>query len=134
MEIYNNDIVLKKIGKLNKDVIYSKCEDSLFYIFPLIEKIVREIYLLFPTHHIKNFYFNADETITKLIQDNNDILSNDIIDVIKKYYEGDDALRNLLFNPSKDLNGDVDYDELIELIENLLNVYVNSFSTENYNR
>lgn len=132
MKIYESDVIKKRFGKLNIDVIYSKQEDSLFYIFPLIENIVREICLLTPSYCIKDFYSDSDKTLTSIME--NYELPKDIKELLNKYFKDANSdkitFRNKFFNPSEEFKDDINYDELINLVEKMLVEYEKKYKSK----
>lgn len=114
---------IQVIGKIDKDILNAQIVESLYYIFPLIERIVLEIYKLIPDADIEHYQQGVRKTLLSIINNNRkDILPSNIIATLQKYYD-DDGLRNELFHVTGDtFEYSVSFDELNYLIMHLLSI------------
>lgn len=119
-----NDTTIKLLGKIDTDIAFKRNFDSLLYLFPLIEKIIIEIYKENPLSNIEQYDQGTLRTVCEIIKnDSNDVLNRVTKKTILKYYDND-GLRNKLFHTHK-LNEKISIHistEEYEEIENLLTV------------
>ena len=95
----------------------------MYYSFPLIERIVLEIYKLIPESDVEKYQQGVMKTTMSIIKLNNNILPEKTVELIKKYYDGENCLRNKLFHPKeKTLQITIDLDEINYLIMQLLSI------------
>ena len=116
------------IGKIDIDVIKQNIIESLYYEFPLIERIVLEIYKLLPLSDVEYYQQGTMRTILAIInKDSNDYLPEELIVILQKYY-GDKGLRNKLFHVEDDIgiinvsSKELNFDELKFAIMQLLSI------------
>ena len=111
------------IGKIDKEILNAEIIESLYYIFPLVERMILEIYKLIPDADVEHYEQGIMKTPIVIIENNKtNVLPEDIVTLIKKYY-GDDGLRNELLHIQKEIfEVSVSFDELTYLIANLLSI------------
>ena len=56
IKVFEDDVTIKKIGKIDLETIKDDSFYSLYYKFPLIERIILEIYKAIPGANIENIY------------------------------------------------------------------------------
>ena len=125
IKAFENDLTIKKLGKIDLDVINDNSIYSLFYKFPLIERMILEIYKAIPGANIEMYEQGVMKSINSIINNNPDIdiLLPDIKNLISIYFsEDDNSPRNILFHPSVDdeINIKVSFEEINFIIANLL--------------
>ena len=118
-----NEQTKNVIGKIDKEILNSEIIESLYYIFPLVERMILEIYKLIPDADVEHYEQGIMKTPIAIIENNKtNLLPEDIVTLIKKYY-GDDGLRNELLHIQKEIfEVSVSFDELTYLIANLLSI------------
>lgn len=111
------------IGKIDLDILSSQIVESLYYMFPLIERLVLEIYKLIPGADVEQYEQGTMKTLLSIIKNNKmHVIPDKTIDILVKYYD-DDCLRNELFHIQKDvINISVSFDELNFVIMQLLSI------------
>lgn len=111
------------IGKIDKDILNLQIVESLYYMFPLIERMVLEIYKLIPDADVEHYEQGTMKTMLSIIRNNDvDIIPEKTIDILIKYYD-DNCLRNELFHVQKDvIDISVSFDELSFVIMQLLSI------------
>ena len=100
---------------------------SLYYIFPLIERIILEIYKLVPGADIEYIEQGIMRTPKSIIESNKylQVLPENLEEIIKKYY-GDDGARNKVFHVSQENEGiEVSWGEILFLLSQLLGILNN---------
>ncbi len=131
-----NEDTIKLISKLDIDFLKSNKLESLYYSFPLIERIILEIYKLVPDADIEQHEQGIMKTALSIISNNDDILPEDIIKIIKKYFD-EDGLRNKLFHIKTDFYSfEVSFEEINYLIYQLLVILkckIKEFKTTQFN-
>lgn len=142
IEIYENNETIKLIGKIDTKFLKQKKVETLYYSFPLIERMVLEIYKLVPEADIEHYEQGIMRTIMAMIGNNKElnVLPKYIIKIIEKYFD-EDGIRNKLFHIKEEsLTIEVNFKEITFLIMKLLvllkrhaNNYVNyNFSKIEY--
>ena len=111
------------IGKIDLDILNSQIVESLYYMFPLIERLVLEIYKLIPDADVEHYEQGIMKTLLSIIKNNKmNVIPDKTIDILVKYYD-DDCLRNELFHIQKDvINITVSFDELNFVIMQLISI------------
>ena len=113
-----NDLTIELIGQIDIGTLENMDGDDLLYIFPLIERMIVEIYKLVPGAIIENNTQGIMKTITQIIKDNESnnvlIIPPELKELIFKYYNDDNSLRNLLFHA---------HDEVITIEYNKVEIY-----------
>lgn len=118
-----NKETIKLIGKLDTNLLNSGNPKSLYYSFPLIERIILEIYKLMPEADVEKYQQGVMKTTMSIIKLNDNILPDYTVDLIKKYYDGEDCLRNKLFHPKeKTITVQINLKEINYLIMQLLSI------------
>lgn len=98
-----NEDTIKLIGKIDIELLKSDNYKSLYYSLPLIERIVLEIYKLIPDADVEVYKQGTMRTILSVIDKNYRVLPENLIELIKKYYEGENCIRNRLFHPKNNI-------------------------------
>ena len=115
IRIFENDKTISRIGKIDMNVINDNSIYSLYYKFPLIEKIILEIYRLIPRANIEQY---EQGTMKKI-----NIIYPELKKMIDNYFnESDDSPRNVLFHPrgNETISVTVNFEEINEIIAKLL--------------
>ena len=117
-----NSNTIKLIGEIDVDLLKSNRVESLNYGFPLIERMILEIYKLVPESDVEHHEQGVMRTPLSIIDNNVKVLPKNPINIIKKIY-GDDGIRNKLFHvKSEIINIEVSFDEINYLIMQLLSI------------
>ena len=58
------------IGKIDLDILNSQIVESLYYMFPLIERLVLEIYKLIPDADVEHYEQGIMKTLLSIIKNN----------------------------------------------------------------
>lgn len=87
------------IGKIDADFLNENNADMLYYAFPLIERILLEIFKLTPGSDVEHIEQGIMKTPIAMLEKNDaiNVLPEYILDLIKKYYS-DNGIRNNLFH------------------------------------
>ena len=67
VRVLENNITIDKIGKIDLDVIKDNSFYSLYYKFPLIERIILEIYKVIPGSNVEMYEQGKMKTINSTI-------------------------------------------------------------------
>ena len=67
IKLFESDMTILKVGKIDMEVIYDESFYSLYYKFPLIERLVLEIYKLIPGTNIEMYEQGTMKTINSII-------------------------------------------------------------------
>lgn len=118
---HNNKI----IGNIDLDCIDRMNVEDLMYIFPLIERLVVEIYKLVPGSIVEVNEQGIMKSASQILKDNKDnenyIFPEDLRLLIFKYYDDENSVRNKLFHVQEGpFNISYDKEELSYLIFYLL--------------
>ena len=98
-----NSETIKLIGKIDTDFIKKNNYDVLFYEFPLIERMVLEIYKLLPLSDVEGYQQGTMRTIMEILRkDSNNYIPESIVKILEKYY-ADNGLRNRLLHVKNDI-------------------------------
>ena len=122
IEIYEDVDTISLIGKIDTKFLSQNRIETLYYSFPLIEKMVLEIYKLVPESDIEHYEQGIMRTIRAIIDNNKqlEVLPRYIIKIIEKYFD-DDGIRNKIFHiKSENLTIEVNFNEINFLIMKLL--------------
>lgn len=126
-----NSNTIKLIGEIDIDLLKSNKIESLNYSFPLIERMVLEIYKLVPESDVEHHGQGIMRTPTSIIDNNIKVLPQNTINIIKKIY-GDDGIRNKLFHvKSEIINIEVSFKEINYLIMQLLSILRDKINQSN---
>ena len=125
IKVLEDDLTISKIGKIDLEAINDNTFYSLYYKFPLIERIILEIYKAIPGANIELYEQGTMKTINSIINNNPDIdiLLPDLKNLISNYFsEDDNAPRNIIFHPSFDdtIQVTVNFEEINHIIASLL--------------
>lgn len=125
IKVLEDDVTIKKIGKIDLEAIKDDSFYSLYYKFPLIERIILEIYKAIPEANIEMYDQGTMKTINSIINNNPDIdiLLPDLNNLISNYFsEDDDVPRNIIFHPAFDdkIQVTVNFEEINYIIASLL--------------
>ncbi len=108
------------IGDLDIEEILKEDIESLFYIFPLIERIVLEICKFYPEIDIEEHKQGFMRTLNSILTLNLDmVLPQDILLNLNKYFARD-GLRNKLFHANGENVIEIDTKEINEIVELLV--------------
>ena len=128
-----NDDTKSLIGDIDLNAIKKNDVESLFYEFPLIERIVLEIYKLLPLSDVEHYNQGTMRTILEILRkDPNNYFPEQLIKVLQKYY-GDFGLRNKLFHITDDIGNvtinrnELDFQELKFSIMQLMSILRNTY-------
>lgn len=127
IKIYQNEDTIRLIGKIDIDFLRSECLESLFYIFPLVERIILEIYKMNPESDVEVYEQGTMRTINSVIEFNKNlnVLPKYIEKIIEKYY-GDNGIRNELFHITEEIiELKINFKELEFLIMKLMLILKN---------
>ena len=117
-----NSNTIKLIGEIDINLLKSNKVESLNYSFPLIERMVLEIYKLVPESDVEHHEQGIMRTPISIIDNNVETLPQNTINIIKRIY-GDDGIRNKLFHvKSEVINIEVSFAEVNYLIMQLLSI------------
>ena len=122
IEIYEDVDTISLIGKIDTKFLSQNRIETLYYSFPLIEKMVLEIYKLVPESDIEHYEQGIMRTIIAIIDNNKqlEVLPRYIIEIIEKYFD-ENGIRNELFHiKSEKLTVEVNFNEINFLIMKLL--------------
>lgn len=98
-----NDETINLVGKIDIEAIKKNSIESLYYLFPLIERVVLEIYKLLPLSDVEFYQQGTMRTIMEMInKDSNNYFPDNLISILQKYF-ADDGLRNKLFHVKDDI-------------------------------
>ena len=113
------------VGKIKTELLNIKAAENLYYIFPLIERMVLEIYKLVPGANIEQYEKRTMKTINSILNQNEelDVIPIELSKIIQNYYK-DDGLRNKLFHvtPGKQVSFQINMDEINYIIMHLLSI------------
>lgn len=114
---------IKLIGEIDLKLLNSQTVESLYYSFPLIERLVLEIYKLIPYADVEQYDQGIMRPIVSIIDGNSDyILPENIVEIIKKYFDDDGARNQLFHNKVGVINIKVSFDEINFAIMQLLSI------------
>ena len=120
---------IKLIGEVDLKLLNSQTVESLYYSFPLIERLVLEIYKLIPDADIEQYNQGIMRPIVSIIDGNSDnILPENIVKIIKKYFDDDGARNQLFHNKVGVINMKVSFDEINFAIMQLLSILKSKIS------
>ncbi len=105
IENQQNDKTIELIGKIDTEVLESNKIQSVYYSFPLIERMVLEIYKLIPESNVEYFDQGTMRTVMQMIEENNNyndkmIIPQKTLDSIIEIFK-EDGIRNKIFHVSE---------------------------------
>ena len=116
------------IGSIDVNAISKNNVQALFYEFPLIERIVLEIYKLLPLSDVEYYQQGTMRTILEIInKDSHNYFPSNLISILQKYYK-ENGLRNKLLHIKDNIgtvkirNDEIDYEELKLAIMQLVSI------------
>ena len=133
---YESEETKSVINSIDVDFLTSGNIKLLNYAFPLIEKMVIEIFKLLPDSNVEKYEQGTMKTIMAVIEENNQeyIIPKDVEEKISKYFK-EECLRNTLFHPSDEVEIKIDdtcildvlwiIAELLKILNELLKKYSN---------
>lgn len=128
IRFFESETTISKIGKIDMQVIEDKSYYSLYYKFPLIKRLVLEIYRSVPGTNIEKYEQGTMKTINSIIKSNStlELIPQNIIEKINVYFnEKDDSPRNVVFHEwgENEKNVVVNFEEINYIISNLLALF-----------
>lgn len=99
VEKYYLPEMVNTIGKVDLIVLEDRTEESLYYLFPLIERLVVEILKYKPDSNIEFYEQGTYRTLNSIleVEENKKYFDKDLVILIKKYYE-ENGLRNKMLH------------------------------------
>lgn len=133
IKYFENNETRKIIGKIDINLLYDEKIECLYYAFPLIEKIILEIFKLVPEADVECFGQGIMRTPISIIENNDGykILPSFIIDLIEKYYSNNGPRNQLFHSKEEEIKLKVDFKELIYLIAKLIMIFRNKLDEVN---
>ena len=127
IKYFVNDETKRVIGQIDVEILHEEKVECLYYIFPLIEKMILEIFKLVPESDVEYIEQGIMKTPISIIENNDSskVLPSYIIDIIKKYYKEDGPRNKLLHIGNAEITVNVSFNELLYLISNLLIILKN---------
>lgn len=127
IKYFENDETKTVIGQIDVEILHEEKVECLYYIFPLIEKMILEIFKLVPESDVEYIEQGIMKTPISIIENNDSskVLPSYIIDIIKKYYKEDGPRNKLLHIGNAEITVNVSFNELLYLISNLLIILKN---------
>ena len=94
-----NEKTIKLVGKIDVDILSEYKIENLYYVFPLIERMILELFKLFPNSDVEHYEQGTMKTMISLLEKNDhlEIIPLDVKELIKRYY-ADECPRNTLFH------------------------------------
>lgn len=138
VEKYYLPEMINTIGKIDLNVLESRTETSLYYLFPLIERLVIEILKYKEDANIEFYEQGTYRTLNSIldIEENTKYFDKDLINLIQEYYRND-GLRNKMLHFKGDDSIEITTIDLlatkvivIKLIK-LYNITLNQFYNTN---
>ena len=129
--------VTETIGKIDTELIQEESLECLYYILPLIERIILEIFKLVPGADIEHLEQGIMKTPMSIVERNNalETIPSYILELIEKYYK-EDGLRNIILHPNTEAEEiSIDFTEILLLLTKTLSILKNKVlytSIENF--
>lgn len=122
-----NEKTINLVGDIDIDLLNNQIVETLYYAFPLIERLILELYKQIPDADVEQYEQGTSKTILSIINNNKvNIIPEYVKELIFKYYDGDDSLRNQLFHPKEGVvNIKVSFEETNYIIMQLLSILKN---------
>ena len=121
-QIENNDIE-EKFGKIDINHINLHSLGSLYYLFPLIERIVIEIFDFIPEANIEVSDQGTYKTMSEIIKDNT-IFDVEINSLLIEYYSDNGVRNTIIHNNKNNFPISITFGNLYYLLVYLLEKYV----------
>ena len=138
IKLFENDTTISKVGIIDMTVIENESYYSLYYKFPLIERLILEIYKSIPGANIEKYEQGIMKTINSIISNNKafNVMPDDLVKKIELYFYDDDfSPRNVVFHElgieEKEVR--VDFEEINYIIASLLTILTHVSSQYNLN-
>ena len=127
IKYFENDETKRVIGQIDVEILHEEKVECLYYIFPLIEKMILEIFKLVPESDVEYIEQGIMKTPISIIENNDSskVLPSYIIYIIKKYYKEDGPRNKLLHIGNAEITVNVSFNVLLYLISNLLIILKN---------
>ena len=125
-----NDKTINLIGKIDIPVLDSNKIESVYYSFPLIERMVLEIYKLVPEADIEHYEQGTMRTILSIIEENDNynnemIIPEVLVNLLKDIF-GEDGPRNRMLHVREgSIEIKVSFQQINYIIMNLLEILKN---------
>ena len=124
IKLFESQATISKIGNIDMEAIEDKTYYSLYYKFPLIERLILEIYKSVPGSNIEKYEQGIMKTINSIIYSNSslELIPIGLIEKINIYFnESDDSPRNIVFheNGLNEKKVTVDFEEINYIIYNV---------------
>lgn len=123
---YYNKKIDSILGELDIETIYRDELESLYYIFPLMEKIV---VTLASNYDIECYQQGTIRTVNSIMKNNNEIFDTETTQLINKYFD-ENGLRNTILHPTKKHDVTVQMKEVQHLLSLLLKKLTNDWSIQ----
>lgn len=121
-QIENNDTE-EKFGKIDINHVNLHSLGSLYYLFPLIERIVIEIFDFIPEANIEVSDQGTYKTMSEIIK-NNTIFDVDINSLLIEYYSDNGVRNTIIHNNKNNFPISITFENLYYLLVYLLEKYV----------
>ena len=127
IENKQNDKTISIIGKIDTDVLDSNKAESVYYSFPLIERMVLEIYKLVPESDIEHYDQGRMRTIIPVIEENNKndgktIIPEEIVNLIQEIFKEDGPRNKILHVKNESDEITVIFQQINYIIMSLLEI------------
>lgn len=119
-----NENTKKIIGSIDIEILKTNSIESLYYSFPLIERITLEIFKLIPDSNVEHIEQGTMKTIKEIIEENNKcfVIPEETHNKILNYY-GDNGIRNDLFHPHDEVfSATINFNEINFVIFQLISI------------
>lgn len=121
-QIENNDTE-EKFGKIDINHVNLHSLGSLYYLFPLIERIVIEIFDFIPEANIEVSNQGTYKTMSEIIK-NNTIFDVEINSLLIEYYSDNGVRNTIIHNNKNNFPISITFENLYYLLVYLLEKYV----------
>lgn len=110
-------------GKIDVDHICKCSLASLYYLFPLIERIIIEIFNMIPESNVEVLNQGTYKSVNEILDCNENVLDEWATLQLKEYYANDGA-RNTIFHNKNFFNISFDFEQIGKLLIYLLEKYL----------
>lgn len=121
-----NNNTIKIFGRIDLNVLKQQRVESLYYSFPLIEKIILEIYKLIPSSDVEHYEQGTMKTLNSIMNSNNeDIVCEDLKNKIDVYFNENNGIRNIVLHVKEEIMPtiQVSFVEIVYIIMCLLSIF-----------